>query len=396
MVNKEKGLQNILRLKTLADAVVYHTDGRSTKTYQREWFEILANTNISIALTYLKNELTSYVAHWVFEDSLEYLLIACNGEISPRIENVLFKTFPNNTSDRFTEAYVNNIEWLIDNNFLPQARRSVAELVSRFGIEGKVHIYNYSLAQRLKKLCEMFNIDWYDNIYSNIESLKVRNYSKNNQMQDMSISRLSFDEFTNEDLVLYIKENGIRNGDWQGLYYYLSKIQHLNDESKMFLSSLIKNCFDRIDDEFSKKKLIDIFDSLELNNEIKAFTFMHMFLVHRDGWYSRFTETELFKRAHEYDSQVAEKHFFEYIYNNLCTVDYSLAVGGEIINSLTAVDKENEAILDYWDKLFDIINYRLSGQTDFDWNHIITKSNQLMMRKTNIYTFNQVKIRRSK
>src|SRR5690606_33231737 len=103
------------------------------------------------------------------------------------------------------------------------------------------------------------------------------NYSKNNQMQDMSISRLSFDEFTNEDLVLYIKENGIRNGDWQGLYYYLSKIQHLNDESKMFLSSLIKNCFDRIDDEFSKKKLIDIFDSLELNNEIKAFTFMQMF-----------------------------------------------------------------------------------------------------------------------
>lgn len=150
IVNREQGLQNILRLKTLADAVVYHTDGKSTKTYQREWFEILVNTDISIALEYLKNELISYVAHWVFEDSLEYLLIACNSEISPRIENVLFKTFPNNTSDRLIEAYVNNIEWLIDNNFLPQARRSIAELVSRFGIEGKVHIYNYSLAQRLK------------------------------------------------------------------------------------------------------------------------------------------------------------------------------------------------------------------------------------------------------
>lgn len=376
VVNKEKGLQNILKLKTLADAVVYHTDGRDTSTYQREWFEILVNTNISIALAYLKNELTSYVAHWVFEDSLEYLLIACNGEISPRIENVLFKTFPNNTSDRFTEAYVNNIERLIDNNYLPQARRSVAELVSRFGIEGKVHIYNYSLAQRLKKLCEVFNIDWYDNIYSNIESLIERNYSKNNQMQNMFINRTSFDKFTNEDLVLYIKENGIRNGDLQGLYYYLSKIQHLNDESKAFLSGLIKNCFDRMDDESSKKKLIDIFDNLDLNNEIKAFTFMQMFLVHKDGWYSRFTETDLFRRAHAYDSQVAEKYFFEYIYNNLCTVDYSLAVGGEIINSLTAVDKKNEAILDYWDKLFDIINYRLSGQIEYDWRHIITKLNQ--------------------
>ncbi|WP_129724959.1 hypothetical protein [Xylanivirga thermophila] len=223
----------------------------------------------------------------------------------------------------------------------------------------------------------MFNIDWYDNVYSNIESLKDSNYSKNNQMQNMFISRLSFDKFTNEDLLFYIKENGIRNNDLQGLYYYLSRIQHLNDESKVFLSSLIKYCFDRVGDESSKKKLIDIFDNLELNNEIKAFAFMHMFLVHKDGLYSRFTEIDLFGRAHAYDSQVAEKHFFEYIYNNLCTVDYSLAVGGEIINALTAVDNKNEAILDYWDKLFDIINYRLPGQIDFDWSNIISKSNQL-------------------
>lgn len=376
MVNNEKGLQNILRLKTLADAVVYHTDGRSTKTYQREWFEILVNTDMSIALAYLKNELTSYVAHWIFEDSLEYLLISCNGEISPRIENVLFKTFPNNTSDRFIEAYVNNIEWLIENNFLPQARRSIAELVSRFGIEGKVHIYNYRLAQRLRKLCEMFNIDWYDSIYSNIGNIKSRNYSTNNQMQNNLLSRLSFDKLTNEDLLLYIRENGIRNGDLQGLYYYLSKIKDLNDESKVFLSSLIKNCFDRMSDDSTKKKLIYIFDNLELSNKIKAFIYMHMFLVHTDGWYNRFTETDLFRRAHEYDSQVAEKHFFEYIYNNFYTVDYSLSVGGQIINSLTAVDNENEDILDYWDKLFDIINYRLPGQIDFDWSHIITKANQ--------------------
>ena len=44
----------------------------------------------------------------------------------------------------------------------------------------------------------------------------------------------------------------------------------------MILSSLIKNCFDRIDDEFSKKKLIDIFDNLELNNEIKAVSYTHL------------------------------------------------------------------------------------------------------------------------
>lgn len=376
-VNKEIGLQNILRLKPLADAVVYHTDGRSTKTYQREWFEVLVNTEISIALMYLKNELTSYVDHWIFEESLEYLLIVCNSEIAPRIENALYKTLPNNISDRFVEVYINNIEWLIKNKFLLQARRSTAELVSRFGIEGKVHIYNHKLAERLKKLCEIFNIEWYDNIYAASEKVKGSNNLINHQIQNVLISRLSLDKLTNEDLLMVIKENGIRNSDLQGLYYYLNRIDLLNDESKVFLSSLIKICFDRRSDDTTRRKLIDIFNNLELSNEVMAFIFMNMFLVHADGWYNRFTETDLFRKAHEYDPQVAERHFFEYIYNNLYTVDYSLAVGGEIIKSLTAINYETQAILEYWDKLFDIINYRLSGQTDYDWNLIITKSTQL-------------------
>ncbi|RGL29241.1 hypothetical protein DXC69_25285 [Paenibacillus polymyxa] len=33
-VDNEVGLYNILKLKPLADAVVFHTDGKSTKTYQ--------------------------------------------------------------------------------------------------------------------------------------------------------------------------------------------------------------------------------------------------------------------------------------------------------------------------------------------------------------------------
>lgn len=376
-IDKDIGLKNILKLKPLADAVVNHTDGRSTNRYQLEWFELLVDTDLSIALLYLINELTYHVNYWVLEESLEYSLIACNSEISPILENAIYKTSPNNTSEKFIEAYVKNIEWLIENQFSLQARRSVAELISRFGIEGKVHINNYNLANRLKKLCELVDVEWNESIYSISNKVRGAYKSLNMQPQELFISRQSLDKFNDEDLLLYINENGIRDGDLQGVFYYLGKIVCLNDETKAFLSSLIKNCFDRRSDNFTKGKLIEIFENLELNNEIMAFIFMHMYLVHTDGWYNRFTEIDLFKRAHEYNSQVAEKHFFEYIYNNFYTIDYSLAVGGEIIKSLTAVNNENQVILDYWDKLFDIINYRLSGQTDFDWNQIITKSNQL-------------------
>ncbi len=375
-VNKEIGLQNILKLKPLADAVVYHTDGKSTKTYQREWFEVLANTDINLALMYLKNELTSYVNHWVFEESLEYLLIACNSKVAPRIENAIYKTFPNNTSEAFVKSYVKNIECLIESGFSLQARRSVAELMSRFGVEGKVDISNYYLADRIKKLCETFDIEWNNSIYSFSKEVEGNNDKRKVEIENLGVSRLSFDKFSNEDLLVYIGQNGIKSGDLQGLHYFLNLIKNLDDESKAFLSSFVKNCFDRMSDDPTRKRLIELIYNIELDNEIMAFIYMHMFLVHADGRYNRFTEIDLFRRAYEYNPQVAEKHFFEYIYNNLYSVDYSLAVGGEIIKSLTAINYDNPSILEYWDRLFDIINFRLSGQIDYDWSPIITKSNQ--------------------
>ena len=54
-INSDIGLQNILRLKPLADAVVYHTDGSGTNTYQREWFEVLVRVDRNVALTYLSH-----------------------------------------------------------------------------------------------------------------------------------------------------------------------------------------------------------------------------------------------------------------------------------------------------------------------------------------------------
>ncbi|RGL28045.1 hypothetical protein DXC69_25505 [Paenibacillus polymyxa] len=80
------------------------------------------------------------------------------------------------------------------------------------------------------------------------------------------------------------------------------------------------------------------------------------------------TNFEFFKKAHEYDSTVAEEVFFEYIYNNFYSVDYSLAVGGEIINALAAINYNHKLVLEYWEKLFEIINFRLSGQSEFDWD----------------------------
>ena len=128
-IDKDVGLHCILRLKPLADAVVHHTDGRSTKTYQREWFEVLARHNIDIALTHISNELMIYDNYWVLEESFDYLLQVMNSEIDPVIENVLFKTRPNNVDLDFIKSYLNNIRVLLNNEELHIAKQSMRELL---------------------------------------------------------------------------------------------------------------------------------------------------------------------------------------------------------------------------------------------------------------------------
>lgn len=361
------GLRNILKLKPLADAVVRHTDGKSTKTYQREWFELLSNSNIDLAMSYIRNELIQCVNHWIIEGSLESLLKASNGTLAPKIVNVLFKTFPNIITEDFISAYLKNIEILLEEKLEMDAERSFKELMSRFDSYDQVEFSNHNLINRMILLCKSFGIHWSGKIrLTKSKSLGGSVTPRKN------ISRKNFTDFSYKEMLDYIKEYGIRNEDSLGIYYFLN--QNLNKmldaEDRLFLSDLIYSCFERRSTDFSSNKLIEIVSNLRLNDEQMAFLYMQMFLHHTDGWYHRFTQTEFFKKAHDYDSNEAERVFFEYIYYNFYSVDYSLAVGGEIVNSLAAINYDNKLVFEYWDSLYDIINFRLSGQNDYDWDEL--------------------------
>lgn len=362
------GRRNVERLKPLADAVVYHTDGKSTKTYQREWFELLISTNIELAITYLRKELVQRVNHWIVEDSLEELLIRCNSSIYPQIENSLLKTFSTNSSQNFIEAFVRNIEWLLENKITATAKRSLMELASRIDSEDRMELLNIDLINTLQKLYKYFGVEWNNKIH-----LKKKNsvYTSRNYQKSL-VNRKGFVALSYGEFLEYINNYGIRNEDIQGVYYYLSlKLQGgLDEENKNFIRGLVNTCFEKRSINLSNNRLLEIIDNLGLSNDIMAYFYMQIFLEYTDGWYHRFTELSFFKQAHEYDTCVAEDAFFNYIYNHLNTADYSFAVGGQIINSLAAINYDDQLVLEYWDKLFDIIDFRLSEQIDYDWEPI--------------------------
>lgn len=365
-IDSHIGLQCILRLKPLADAVVYHTDGKSTKAYQREWFEVLARADRDIALTHLSYELMNVNNYWILEESFDYLLEILNSEVEPVIENTLFKTRPNNVSSDSIKSYLNNIAVLISNEDIILARLSMRELLNRF--PNGVYADDYD---RIKELCVTLNLNIEVQIKSEIK--RNRNYvsnSDNRTSYDKHVRNASFDAMSSEEVLEYIVTFGIKESEVQGLYYYMQSIQELTIESRMFFNNLIKHIYERMSDDKNRERLLRVIDKLSIDSTIMAYIYVSMFMNHKDGWYRRLTQTEYFVKAFKFNKEVAEQYFFDYLYNNFYSVDYSLSVGDEIINALTAIEFDGAMIIRYWESLFEIINFRLSGQYEYNWREI--------------------------
>ncbi|MCX2810629.1 hypothetical protein OQ477_11655 [Bacillus sp. ChL18] len=369
-IDKDVGLQCILRIKSLADAVVHHTDGRDTKTYQREWFEVLTNENKDIALNHISHELTDFDNYWILEESFDYLLKIIDSQIDPVIENVLFKTRPNNTDIDFTRSYLNNIDALVSNEELSLAKQSMHELLNRFPNGVPDHIYH-----KIKELCESLNLSAHIEIKPETNTNEsYEGTTQNNTRYEKHVRNISFDEMSYEEFLEYIVTCGIKENEVQGIYYYMQSIQELTTESRMLISNLIKHLYEGMGDYKNRKRMLKIIDNLSINPKILAYIYITIYMNHKDGLYQRLTQTEYFVKAIEFDKEVAEQCFFDYFYNNFYSVDYSLSMGDEIINALTAIEFDGEQIIQYWESLFEIINFRLSGQYDYNWREIIKSS----------------------
>ncbi|NHC21378.1 ATP-binding protein [Bacillus sp. MM2020_4] len=380
-IDEETGIHNILRLKPLADAVVYHTDGRSTKTYQKEWFEVLARTDIDIALTHLSYELLDYRNYWILEESLDSLLEIMNSEVDPLIENALFKTRPNHASPSTIRSYLNNIRVLLSSSQIELAKLSMRELLNRH--PNGIYQDDY---EEIRELCEDLNLEIIPEI--NLDSSSNRSYGRtgaNKISYDKPVRHSSFDEMSYEEILEYIVNFGIKETETQGLYIYLQSICELNNDSKMFISNLIKHTYDRGSDDRNRERILRVVDALSLDSDVMAYIYVSMFMNHKDGWYNRLTKAEYFIKAVEYNRGVAEEHFFEYFYNNLYWVDYNLAIGDKIINALTSIGYDGELIIEYWESLFEIINFRLSGQYDYYSAEIVEKSKELSSIETAMF-----------
>ncbi len=367
------GIENIMKLKTLADAVTMHTDGKSTRTYPREWYEVLVSNNLELGLSYLVELLPKYTCHWIYEECLKEALIESNGEVSPEVESILYKTLPNCKSPDFLSSYLNVIEKLMAKGKYDLGIVDLNELCSRLDRNDRDKIEDLEFLARLSQVCDIYNVEWdLMNYVSNNE--KEKEYGNNNSGKNKNIlSRdKSLDQLTRSELLDILSQNGLKNINSQSFIYYLDSIPALDNDTKTFVFSIVDSISK---DLFYSEKwdgFIEIVDSLQKSSDVKAYIYILIFLRHQDGWLQGYTRKDIFNKAFNLSKEITEDTLFSYIGQNLNVVEYGTTIGGNLINAIATLNEYQDIINECWNEIFEIVNSRLPGQNEFDWEPVLS------------------------
>lgn len=375
MPDKEVGIENIMKLKTLADAVTMHTDGKSTKTYPREWFELLVGNDLGLGLSYLAEILPKYRSHWIYEECLKVALIEANGQISPEVESILYKTLPNCKSPSYLNSYLNVIEKLFENGKYDLGIVDLNELSSRLDSNEREKINDLEFLNRLSLVCEKYNVEWDLVQYTSdfLDDNEIEKASYNFFDGSVIFSRnKSLDQLSRTEILDSINQNGLKDFNSQSLIYYFDGIKDLNKETKTFLYSTVE-CISK--SFFYSEKwddFIEIIDSIKNSPDVQAYLYILVFLNHQDGWLQGYTRKDIFNKAFNISKEITEDTLFGYMGNNLKLVDYGTTIGGKLINALSTTNEYQCVINECWNEVFEVVNIRLPGQIDFDWEPVVS------------------------
>lgn len=370
-INEAEGINRLKKLKRLADNVVLRTDGRSTKQYPIEWFRSLADSDMDLAFEYLIYRLINSEINWRLEEKFEYFLEKLGNESEPIVENILYKTRPSKVNKNYLNGYLNNIESLIALNEESLAKKSIQDILNRIDSETEV---DKMIFEKVMNISETLNIDYdFDTL------LTKQEFNKNPYLINKSITKEEdlnengaipenniFEHMSNEALIEFVTKNELNDNNLRAITQHFDTIEDFTLNTKMFIDSFVKHALNKTLSD--REKIIDALSSVSSNPSIMAYLNMAIYLHHRDGWHKKFTETSYFVKAIEYNAEVAENYFFDYFYNEFSVGDLNFSAGDEIIKALAAISYDENEMINYWDSLFEIIEFRLPGRQDYNFD----------------------------
>lgn len=362
----ELGLGYIRKLKILADTVVNHTDGRTTKWYPIHWFEEFYKISPRDSLVFLSYELFDTRYDWRLEDNLKYFLISTNGKINALIELLIIRTFPVADSKDFLQNAFDLAHKIKTEN--PTLSENCLKLFLTKIYTGNNTSYSDEFLEETERLSRSLNMvskksSKNQNEFLSKKNLRVEEVIK----QNFHFDRSGFSEMSNVELIAYCEGDSIPGKDSQGLYFRLQQMEW-GAEKREVISLLARK--DRTLSDSNHKWAESLFQD---DSKESIFFYISKFVYQHGGWFECFVNIEAFKKAYQLNAQLALDFLFEILPGLLSQPTFTHKFSANLINALTEVGYPSDKIITIWEVLYKIIDERIPGKTEYDWENEIPK-----------------------
>ncbi len=363
-VDYKKALYDLKRIKSLADAVVNHTDGKDTRLFPVEWFQKYLEINFDEASLYLLSQI-KHQYYWIYEEQLKDLLIKANENINPFVEAFIFLTFPIETSEEFLLYGLTLVEKI--NNIEKSLAKIVFSTIAEKINLKKEKNYSEKFIERFNKYLVEYDLK-FDTIKPQIS--KQRTYDFNKKLKDILDekykSRKDFSEMNIKEMIEYFSRNKIKEAELMSLYYYFENIGFLTDDVKKLIEIIVEKY-----EEYPKDSNIDLSLIFQKENDISAYYWVTKFVIDHDGWYKNFVNIEAFNKAFSTNRELAINALVTNLEKFILPDGYNRGVSSNLINAFVSVGFQEETIKEMWNNLFEATDHRLPAKESINWNKLL-------------------------
>ncbi|WP_029274551.1 ATP-binding protein [Pedobacter borealis] len=358
-VDIEMGLESIQRILPLVNAVVNHTDGKSTQHFPVDWFEKFNKIDPERSAIYLLNQLAYARLDWRWEDSLAHMLEYMDGDVDPILEMYFTRTFPVLSSHKFLDYSLVLLHKLSELDWLA-AERYLGTVFEKFkpAFRNKIDLLQ---AKNLRLVINMLDSE------SRIDPKLIKEqkpYTKSIE-KDHSIGanireRKDFSDMDQSELSDYFSKKLILNNEWQSIFYLFEQIKNQPEQHRPLIEAFFSDNY-RFDGR--PRELEEIFHDGE---QMEEYYRMMSFMNDISGYFDALVNKEAFIVAYRQDDKAAVSILREKM-ETAFDSGYPKCFSGNLFNAFSVVGIEPDILKTSWLHIFDSMSRRLPDTTPINW-----------------------------
>lgn len=356
-IDGEVGRDKLIQLFNLAGKVVSHTDGKDTRYYPFECYNKLLRHNKIEALILLRNEMLKQPYYWINYECLEEFINEDSNEYSI-LKSYLYRKYDNRVTIEYLNGFIKNIKGLYDSN-KQLAYVCYTYLINRLNLIKFEHGENSEVYREIMELSKLFDIEMnYSDIEYKLSKSIVKGSNRKIKFVDDSVqfSKLSLDK-----LIEYFKDNILKKEKINSFMYYFENLLDSFEDRKILIDQLVIDIM-RTDEKEHFDNLEIAFENMRIDSDILSYFYTRLYCYKKDGNYNRFVHENLLIKAYKLNQNQTIKALNKIIYDIYKNIKYGSNSIANLLKGLFRINYDKNKILDSWQNMYDIIEYRLSGE----------------------------------